>query len=113
MNESLKPRLEVRLRKLPDVTVSLWKDTDLMCVFYRGKEIAHFHDHQEIDIRMSQPFIKQEALSPLADSAYHPGRSKKSRWMQIRFTTEQDTERILNLIRRLIAEEYEGTNWGG
>ncbi len=58
----LRTWLEGELRKLPGITVGLWKDTDLMCVFYRGKELAHFHDHEEIDVRLSQRFMKREKI---------------------------------------------------
>ena len=104
--------LEEELRALPEVKVELWKNSDLMCVFYRGKEIAHFHDHEEIDVRLSLAFIKREEITPLQDSKYHPDRSKKSRWMRLRFQTNQETEKLLNLIVRLIKDEYQATNWG-
>ena len=94
----LRRTLENALRQLPDVTVDLWHDSHLMCVFYRGKEIAHFHDHEEIDIRMSRPFIKKEGLIPLEDSPYHPKRSRQSRWLQIRFQTEEECGNLLQLM---------------
>ncbi|MEM7539034.1 MAG: luciferase family protein [Chloroflexota bacterium] len=97
------------LNALDDVEVGLWKDTELLCVFYRGKEFAHFHDNEEIDIRLSQKFIKQEELVPLENSPYHPKRSKKSRWMQFRFDTEQDMLALVGLIERLLQQEYTDT----
>lgn len=108
----LRERLEDSLGKLTDVDVGLWKNTDLMCVFYRGKDFAHFHDHEEIDIRLSQKFIKWEGLRPLVDSPYHTKRSKNSRWMQFRFQTEQEVDELLLLIQRLIDAEYKDTSWG-
>jgi hypothetical protein len=108
----LRRRFEDELRALPETKVELWKDSDLMCVFYRGKEIAHFHDHEEIDVRLSQAFIKKEQLRPLDDSKFHPNRSKQSRWMQFRFRTDKEVEALLSLIRRLIKDEYESTGWG-
>ena len=111
-NLKLKNQLEADLRKLPDVEVDLWKDSDLLCVFYRGREFAHFHDHEEIDIRLSQQFIKKEGLTPLENSPYHPNRSQKSRWMQMRFTTEQERVDLLSLIERLIEDVYQNTDWG-
>lgn len=83
-----------------------------MCIFYRGKEFAHFHDHEEIDIRLSHKFIKKEGLKPLEDSPFHLKRSKKSRWMQMRFRTEEEAQNLLNLIQRLIDDDYKGTDWG-
>ena len=109
---NLRNQFEESLKKLPGVSVDLWKDSDLMCVFYHGKDFAHFHDHEEIDIRLSQKFIKKEGLTPLQDSPYHPKRSKKSRWMQMRFKNEKDVDDLLNLIKRLIEDEYKNTDWG-
>ncbi len=101
-----------RLSALDNVKVGLWKDTDLLCVFYRGKEFAHFHKDEEIDIRLSQKFIKQEGLVPLENSPYHPKRSKKSRWMQFRLDTEQNALDLVSLVQRLIQQEYASTSWG-
>lgn len=109
---NLRNRFENALRKLPEIKVDLWKDSNLMCVFYRGKEFAHFHDHEEIDIRLSQKFIKIEGLTPLQNSPYHIKRSKKSRWMQMRFRSGEDVEGLVSLIERLIEDEYKNTNWG-
>lgn len=112
MNMTLRNWLEGELRTLPEMKVGLWKDSNLMCVFYRGKELAHFHDHEEIDVRLSQAFIKKEKLKPLDDSKYHANRSKKSRWMQLRFRTRSEAAALRDLMIRLVKEEYEDTDWG-
>lgn len=109
---SIRKTLENELKKLDAVDVRLWKDSDLMCVFFRDKEFAHFHDAEEIDIRLSQKFIKKEGLRPLEDSKYHPKRSQKSRWMQMRFRTKEDVSNLLSLIERLIEDEYRNSPWG-
>ncbi len=104
--------LEKRLGMLTDVEVRPWKDTDLICVYFRGKEFAHFQDHQEIDIRLSRQFIKKEGLTPLTDSPHHPDRVKLSRWMLFRFNSEQEVLDLVALVERLLKEEYENTSWG-
>jgi hypothetical protein len=109
---SNREKFESKLKKLDEVEVHLWKDSDLMCVFFRGKDFAHFHDEEEIDIRLSQKFIKKEELKPLEDSKYHSTRSKKSRWMQMRFQTGEDVSNLLSLIERLIEEDYKNSSWG-
>lgn len=109
---NLRNSLITELQKLPEVEVDLWPNSDLMCVFFRGKEIAHFHDNEEIDIRLSQKFIKAENLKPLEGSKYHKSRSKKSRWMQFRLTTHQQATDLLDLIQRLIESDYRHTDWG-
>ncbi len=103
---------EKQLASLSQVEVKAWKGTDLICVFYRGKEFAHFQDEQVIDIRLSNNFIKREGLTPLENSPYHPNRSKKSRWMLFRFDSEQDVLDLSALVGRLLKTEYENTAWG-
>ena|GEM_PF-1715680 len=109
---NLRKSCEHQLGLLEDVKVGLWKDSDLMCVFYRGKDFAHFHDQEVIDIRLSQKFIKNEELNPLEDSKYHASRAKKSRWMLMRFKTEEDVANLLSLIERLLEDEYRDSSWG-
>ena len=106
-------KFEEKLQALDDVEVRAWKESsELICVFYRGKEFAHFQDNEIIDVRLSTKFIRQERISPLEDSPYHQNRSKKSRWVQFRFTAEQDTLDLVALIKRLLEAEYENTAWG-
>ncbi len=102
---ALRNRLENELRKLEGVDVALYKDTNLMCVYYGGKEFAHFQDDNDLDIRLSQKFIKRESLTPIHDSKYHPNRSRKSRWMEIRFKNAKQVDDLIRLIKRLIKEE--------
>ena len=51
-----------RIEKLPNFNVAYWKDTNLLCVFHNGKEIAHFQNESEIDIRLTPKIIKQRGL---------------------------------------------------
>ena len=110
--DNLRETLEHKLSLLDDVTVGLWKDSDLMCVFYRGKDFGHFHDHEIIDIRLSQNFIKKEGLKPLEGSKYHASRAKKSRWMLMRFKTKEDVASLVSLMDRLLEDGYRNSSWG-
>lgn len=74
-------KLIQKLEKLPDVTVDTWKDTDLLCVFYKGKEIAHFQNEYEIDIRLTPSLIRRMGLQPPEKTKSHTDRSKNSRWI--------------------------------
>lgn len=95
----MRDKLIERLQELPDVTLSLWKDTDLLCVYYTGKEIAHFQAADEIDIRLTPAIIKQKDLAPPADSPSHPDRSKNSRWIVQSFHNEDDIEKMTELVK--------------
>lgn len=104
---SNRERLTTKLAELPDVELALYKDSDLLCVYFKGKEFAHFHTDPEIDVRMSQKFIRKLKLGPAFESANHPNRSKNSRWRVIPFHSAQDVDNIVQLIETLVNEEYQ------
>lgn len=72
----LRDELVKKLEKLPHVTVALWKDSDLLCVFFKGKEVTHFQNANELDIRLTPAIIKQENLLAPKNTRSHPDRSK-------------------------------------
>jgi len=96
--------LERALVALPDVTIAPWKDTDLICVFYKGRDFAHFHNDHVIDIRLSPKIIREEALPRRIEGTAHPKRSDNSRWIEVEFYTSQDVVRVLHLVKRACAE---------
>ena len=97
-NNEMRDKLIGSLQALPDVTLSLWKATELLCVYYNGKEIAHFQDIDEIDIRLTPAIIKQKGLTPPENSTSHPDRSKNSRWIVQSFQNEEDIVAVTELV---------------
>ena len=95
----LRKELIKKLELLPDVRVGLWKDSDLLCVFCRGKEIAHFQNHGEIDIRLTPAIIKLRGLRPPVNTVSHVGRSKNSRWIVQSFAHEGELDGVVELVR--------------
>jgi hypothetical protein len=95
----MRDELVKRLEKLPDVKVALWKDTDLLCVFHKEKEIAHFQNECEIDIRLTPKIIKQRGLKPPQNTTSHPDRSKNSRWIVQSFAHEAELDDIVMLLQ--------------
>lgn len=93
-----------RLKQMTDVDVAPWKDADLLCVFFRGRDFAHFHGDDVLDIRLTPKIIQQEQLPRKIATTRHPDRSKNSRWIEVEFHTESDVERVLLLVRRACAE---------
>lgn len=91
-----------QLNLLQDVDVALYKDTELLCVFYKGKEVAHFQNESEIDLRLTPRIIKKEGLAPPEQSSSHPDRSKNSRWLVQAFHTEEDITKIIRLVQMAI-----------
>lgn len=99
--------LENQLLTIPHVTIDTYKDSNLVCVYFKGKEFAHFHDAQEIDIRLSQKFARKHQLGSPIISKKHPNRSKNSRWRVMQFTSQEEAEQLFALICTLIEEEYQ------
>lgn len=73
-------------------------------LFYRGKEFAHFHHDHEIDLRLTRPVIKSLGLSHPPRSQLHPTRSASSPWIEVRFETKAEVERVVQLVQLAIAQ---------
>ena len=71
---------------------------------FEGSEFAHFHDFNELDLKLSKNLIRQEGLSHPKDSKLHPNRSKNSAWIELRFTRTFDLDPIVRLIELAIAK---------
>ncbi len=95
----LRDELVKRLETLPEITVALWKDTELLCVFHNGKDIAHFQNDREIDIRLTPRIIKQRGLTPPKETTSHLDRSKNSRWLVQSFAHEEELDDIVALLQ--------------
>lgn len=73
-------------------------------LFYRGREFAHFHHDQEIDVRMTRPLIKSFGLKHPERSALHPTRAASSHWIELRYATADEVARVAELIKAAIRE---------
>lgn len=54
----LRHALEQQLSSIPGLTINRRKDTHLICLFYNGKELAHFHGEDSQDLRLSPNIIR-------------------------------------------------------
>ena len=101
---NLKLNLIKELERLPGITHQPWPDRDdgFSTVHFHDREIAHFHNFNEIDLRLGKQLIKQENLKQPIDSIRHPKRSAHSAFIEIRFTTAQDVQKIVHLVKRFI-----------
>jgi len=68
-------------------------------LFYRGKPFAHFHHDNELDIRLTRNVIVREGLKHPPGSTVHPKRSKSSPWIELRFHTPADLDRVVRLVQ--------------
>jgi hypothetical protein len=99
LREQLIKRLEglgVEHRPLPG------RDDGFASLCYAGKTFAHFHNDREVDIRLTKAVIEREGLTHPKGSTVHPNRSKNSPWIEVRFTTSQDLERVAHLVQLAI-----------
>ncbi len=96
----LRRQLVARLEKL-GVEHRPWpgRDDGFASLCYKGKDFAHFHHDHELDIRLTKPVIDREGLEHPAGSTVHPNRSKKSHWIEVRFTTTAQLERAVRLVK--------------
>ena len=88
------------LEKIPGIDVHLWKpERDFLVIDYKGKEVAHFHGNNEIDIRLSPEFVKNEGLTHAPNRIGHQNRKNGGTWLVIRFTRQSHLAEILRLIK--------------
>ncbi|MDO6386561.1 luciferase family protein [Uliginosibacterium sp. 31-12] len=73
-------------------------------LFFRGKEFAHFHNDQEIDLRLTRKIIKSLGLSHPSDSQLHPTRAASSQWIEVRFNTPAEVQRVAELVKLAIVQ---------
>ena len=101
----LKQELVKRLEKIPGLEDRPSKVAGGSAIFYRGKEIAHFHHDNEIEVRLTKKVIKAEGLSHHEDSEFHRHRSPSSEWIQLRFTKAQHLNEVVRLFK-LAVKQY-------
>ncbi|WP_235531859.1 MULTISPECIES: luciferase domain-containing protein [unclassified Roseateles] len=73
-------------------------------LFFRGREFAHFHDDHELDLRLTKKVIRALGLSHPAGSVHHPTRSSSSPWIEVRFHTDAEAERVAELVKVAIEQ---------
>lgn len=96
----LKTELIKRLEMIPGLTHESWPERGdgFSTIHLNGREIAHFHHFNELDLRLGKKLIKQEGLSHYPDSVKHPNRSMNSQFIELRFTRACDLDRIVRLV---------------
>lgn len=97
--KNLKSRLVAEVLKIDGVEERPAPVAGGSALFYRGREFAHFHDDNELDLRLAKRLIKAEGLWPLADSVHHAGRAAGSPWIELRFHSSADVGTVARLVR--------------
>ena len=101
----LKSVLINKLQRIPGLEDRPSKVAGGSAIFYRDKEIAHFHNDNEIDVRLTKKIIKREGLNHPSDSKIHWHRSPNSEWIEIRFKSVRAVNEVVRLFK-LALEQY-------
>jgi luciferase-like monooxygenase len=91
-------KLGVEHRPLPG------RDDGFASLCYAGKTFAHFHNDNEIDIKLTRSLIEREGLVHPPDSKVHPDRSRSSHWIEVRFTAAKQVDRVVELVKLAIEQ---------
>ncbi len=102
--KKIKNELIKKLEKIPGLEDRPSKVAGGSAIFFNGKEIAHFHHDNEIDVRLTNKTIRQEKLNHPTDSEIHKHRSPGSHWIEIRFTKSKDVDEVVRLFKLAIAQ---------
>jgi Family of unknown function (DUF5519) len=70
--------------------------------WYCGKAFAHFHNDNELDLRLTKAIIDREGLVHPPNSTVHPNRNEKSQWIELQFKTSEDLEGVMRLVKLAI-----------
>lgn len=73
-------------------------------LFYRGKEFAHFHHDQELDLRLTRQLIRSLGLSHPSGSRFHPARAESSPWIELRFNSPAEVRKVAEWVRLAMAQ---------
>lgn len=101
---TLKQQLVTKLEKIPGLEDRPSRVAGGSAIFYNGKEIAHFHSNNEIDLRLTKQLIRQEGLVHPEDSDVHPGRSNSSQWIELQFRSQKQVDEIVRLFKLALTQ---------
>ncbi len=101
---ALKAKLLERLGRIDGVEDLPSPVSGGSALFYRGKPFAHFHNDNELDLRLTRKIIKKLGLSHPPGSFHHPDRSPNSAWIEVRFNCVNDIDRVSELVRLAVEQ---------
>lgn len=95
----LKAELTKKLNRIPGLEDRRSKVAGGSAIFFLGKEIAHFHNDHELDVRLTKKLIRQEKLVHPANSKFHVKRSLSSEWIELIFKNADDVKEVVRLFK--------------
>ena len=99
---SLREKLSTAICALPDVSQRKSRFSDNPAFYIGRREIAHFHDGNVIDIRLTRKVIRDLEGSGEADSRL--GIRAASDWAEFTFANEADLVRALDLVEEALSK---------
>jgi len=99
----LKKQLILELEKIKGLEDRPSKVAGGSAIFYKNKEIAHFHHNNEIDVRLTKKIIRAEGLHHPTDSKFHQ-RNPSSEWIELRFRREAHLKEVVRLFKLAIKQ---------
>jgi hypothetical protein len=79
------------------------RDDGFAGLSYCGKDFAHFHHDEELDLHLTRSVIAREGLVHPSNSRVHPKRSKTSHWIELPLKTVSDLDHVTRLVKLAIA----------
>jgi len=103
---TLKQQLVKKLEAIPGVEHQPYanRDDGFSALLYYGKDLAHFHNNNELDLKLTKGLIKREGLKHYSDSKAHPKRSANSPWIELRFTQSSDIDEVVRLVNLAVSK---------
>ena len=102
---SLRDQLVAELERLGVEHIPVSGRTDgFSGLSYKGKDIAHFHGFNELDLKLGKTHIRREGLTHNPKSRVHPTRSPNSAWIELPFSQASDLPRIVGLVKLAISQ---------
>ena len=103
---NLRRELEQKILALPSVTINTYqgKNGEFSSFVYKEKEFAHFHNDNELDLRLTKRVIASEGVVHPSDSINHPKRSKASPWIELRYNNKKELAKVFGYVKLAIAQ---------
>ena len=105
---TLRMKLTKELEKIPGLEkdVLQGKHEGFTYFSYNGKEVAHFDNDNELDVRLTKKVIKQEGLTHPGDSKNHPNRStSQPHWIVFQFKRTDRIKEVVRLVKLAIKQK--------
>ena len=97
---SVRSELTERIAALPGIVAKKSRFSENLAFYSGGREIAHFHDGGELDVRLTRKVIRELASG---DPDIPITVRKSSDWSAIRFSRRSDIALVLSLVERAVS----------